>query len=254
MGTEPQAADRPEVTIVLPTYNEAGNIARLLHEIHGALRMPHELIVVDDDSPDGTWRIAAEAGVPGTRVERRTGERGLAGAIARGIDLARGDIVVWMDCDFSMPPGKIPALLDAIGAGADIAVGSRYAAGGRDARPFVRAFASVVINCLARRLLGIHVTDLDSGFMAVKKQVFNTVPFKRTGHGEYCIALIYNAHRCGFKVVEAGYECTDRAAGESKTNASLFVFIKHGLQYLGMALGLRFSRPPCAPANRIDRS
>lgn len=239
--------NRPEVSIVLPTYNEAGNIARLLQEINRTVRAPHEMIVVDDDSPDGTWKVAEEAGIPGTRVERRTGERGLAGAIARGIDMARGDIVVWMDCDFSMPPSSIPALLEAIGEGAHVAVGSRYAAGGRDARPFFRSFASIVINNLAKRFLGIHVTDLDSGFAAVRRDVFDTVPLKRTGHGEYCIDLIFNAHRCGFKVVEVGYECVDRAVGESKTSANIFVFIKHSLKYLGMVLRLRFSRPPRLP-------
>src|SRR3989339_1249700 len=122
------------VSVILPTYNEVENIVPLLRAIDAAVSQPHELIVVDDNSPDGTARKVREVMVPGdlpcVRLEVRTHDRGLTKSLQRGIELAKGDTVVWMDCDFSMPPEKIPELLSQVERGCDIAVGSRFVSGG----------------------------------------------------------------------------------------------------------------------------
>jgi len=112
------------VTVVLPTYNEKENICVLSRKILETVKASVEVVVVDDDSPDLTWKAVEEMGLPSVRVIRRTNEKGLTSAIFRGIKESRYDIVVWMDADLSMPPEKINELLAGL-EGHDIAIGSR---------------------------------------------------------------------------------------------------------------------------------
>ena len=126
----------PSVSVVLPTYNEAGNILDLIDAIERALATNLlEIIVVDDNSPDGTWRLVGERAAKDAKVRllHRTSERGLTTAIQAGIRQARGDVVCWMDCDFSHPPGTLPRLVANLDSGYDLVVGSRYVAGARRA-------------------------------------------------------------------------------------------------------------------------
>ena len=225
----------PRVTVVLPTYNEALNIGPMIRGLRAALGDP-EILVVDDDSPDRTWEAAAAAGARGIRRER---ERGLASALSRGVSEAAGDVVLWMDCDLSMPPGDAPRLVQALECGADIAVGSRYAPGGRDARPWPRRLASRAVNALASLLLPVRVRDCDSGFVAVKKHVFQQVPLSPIGYGEYCIEFLCRAGLLGYRIQEVGYTFSDRAAGRSKTAPGLIPFLVLGMQYVRRILRLR---------------
>jgi dolichol-phosphate mannosyltransferase len=133
------------VSVVLPTYNERDNIGSLISAILENVRCPTQIIVVDDDSPDRTWQVVEEIRAENDNIElvRRIGRRGLASAIAEGISLSRGEVIVWMDCDFSMPPEVIPRLVEALGDGYDIAIGSRYVEGGKDGREsFTRVLTS----------------------------------------------------------------------------------------------------------------
>src|ERR1700686_5522336 len=100
------------VSVALPTFDERDNIGPLIEAIQAALPSP-EIVVVDDNSPDGTWQIVQDLAAHGTgvRLVRRTSERGLTSAIQRGIDESRGEVVFWMNCDFSMPPESMPLLL-----------------------------------------------------------------------------------------------------------------------------------------------
>ena len=134
-------------SIVLPTYNEREVIVGVVGEILQAVG-DVEVLVVDDDSPDGTSDAVAQAFAGDTRVRvlRRIGRRGLASAIAEGVTESKGGVVVWMDADGSMPADVIPRLVAAT-AGADVAIASRYAPGGRDARDsLARILASRAIN------------------------------------------------------------------------------------------------------------
>ncbi len=141
-----------DISIVLPTYNERDNIIPLIERTLTALSdYELEIVVVDDDSPDGTWQIVAAKGEtdPRVRLIHRTDERGLTSAIQRGITEARGDWVGWMDCDLSMPPEDLPKLAAALEAGADMAIGSRYVPGGADVAHSLigRAFSRVINQC-----------------------------------------------------------------------------------------------------------
>lgn len=234
----------PLVCTVLPTYNEADNIEPLIRGILAAAITPHMVLVVDDDSPDGTWRVvqdvAKELNQPGhTQVAliRRTSERGLTSAIQRGIDIAvyslGADIVTWMDCDLSMPPEDVPRLIDAIlHDGADMAVGSRWIAGGADvAHGSMARTLSLLINGLAMLLIGSDVHDYTSGFVAGRSAVFRRIRLVGD-YGEYCIRLLAQTKRTGYRIVEVPYVCVPRTAGDSKTGANLLDYLVKGRKYV----------------------
>lgn len=230
-------------SVVLPTFNERANIGELIAAIRRNLPQA-EIIVVDDNSPDGTWQIVegAAAQDANVRLVRRTTERGLTSAIQRGIDESHGEVVFWMDCDFSMPPASMPLLLRAIQEGADVAIGSRYAPGGRDARGDWMPIAfSAVINVYARLLLGGPVLDYTTGFVAARQRVLKAIRLNGD-YGEYCIDLLARAKRKGFRIVEVGYVCKPRKFGESKTAPSFMGFIRRGRKYVTTVLRLALNR------------
>ncbi|MDD5041370.1 MAG: polyprenol monophosphomannose synthase [Candidatus Peribacteraceae bacterium] len=242
-------ADITLVSVILPTYNEAGNIVPLIEAIHRAVTLPHEIIVVDDNSPDGTSRLVRQvidAGqIPGLRLETRMTDRGLTKSIWRGIELARGDTIVWMDCDFSMPPEHIPSLLQCIREGYDIAVGSRFVAGGSAKQgtlsaaneSFLATVLSRGLNLTLRLALSPRFRDYTSGFIAIRRKVFRQI--RLTGdYGEYFMDLIVRAMMLGFSFVEIPYVNAVRRSGESKTAPNLRVLFGRGLKYLAMILRL----------------
>jgi len=232
----------PAVSVVLPTYNEAGNILPLIDAITQEVTGPPQIIVVDDDSPDGTWRIVQEAQAtrPHLRLIHRVGRRGLTSALNEGIAAAGGDVVVWMDCDFSMPPATIPALVAPIAAGrADVVVGSRYAPGGRDGRDVPLAvLLSRVINTLAHWLFPGPTRDFTSGFIAARRVVLQSLPLQGD-YGEYCIRFLAQAQR-RYRVEEVPYACLPRTQGESKTATNWLGFIRRGRKYLYTLAQLSF--------------
>jgi dolichol-phosphate mannosyltransferase len=232
-----------EVTVVLPTYNERDNIVLLIEGILAHVDPAPEILVVDDDSPDGTWRIVGELAQehPTVRLIRRVDERGLTSAISRGIAEADGSVVVWMDTDLSMPPDRIPDLLAAL-EDADLAIGSRYVEGGRDVgHSFAAVAFSRTINFFAGLFLGFTVRDYTSGFLAVRKEVFDRISL-RGDYGEYCIDLLYRAKKLGYRLEEVPYDCVERHAGESKTATNVLGFFTRGSNYVITILRLRFSR------------
>ena len=233
------------ITIVLPTFNERDNIIPLIQRGLAALDSYQvEMLVVDDDSPDGTWQVVAELAAqdPRVRLIRRTQERGLTSAIATGIAQARGAWVGWMDCDLSMPPEDLPRLAGALAAGADVALGSRYVRGGRDVgHAWVGRAFSRAINLAAAWLLDRRVTDYTSGFILARREVFERIPLQGD-YGEYCIDLLYRALRAGFRVVEVPYACVPRETGESKTATNSLGYITRGWKYVVTIVRLRWGR------------
>jgi len=237
-----QKSNRIDISIVLPTFNERDNILPLIERTLDALSdWAAEVVVVDDDSPDGTWRRVAQKAEaePRVRLIRRTTERGLTSAIWRGITEARGAWVGWMDCDLSMPPEDWPRLADALRRGADIAVGSRYVPGGADVAHSRagRAF-SRLINWAASLLLDGRIKDYTSGFILARRAVFQSITL-RGDYGEYCIDLLYRAVKAGFRVVEVPYICVPRQAGESKTAANAWGYLTRGVNYVKTVSRLR---------------
>lgn len=226
-----------KVSIVLPTYNEREHIASLIADLYKKIDAPLEVIVVDDASPDGTADVVASLNYPTLRVIRRKA-RGLAAAFHRGILEARGDIIGWMDADATMPPevmNQLIAQLDEY----HIAIGSRYAEGGSDNRHPFRVYASWAINWLARSVLGGKIGDYDSGFIAIRREVFDYVTLIPFGYGDYFIEFLYDAQRVRLKIKEVGYAFRDRSVGISKSAPSLFRFLLTGLRYVLRIFSLR---------------
>jgi dolichol-phosphate mannosyltransferase len=244
--TEPNFSPKtPHISIVLPTYNEAGNIEPLIDRTLQALSdYPGgvEVVVVDDDSPDGTWQLVTNKAKSDGRIRliHRKNESGLTSAISRGIKEARGRWVGWMDCDLSMPPEEWPRLADALANGADMAVGSRYLPGGGDvAHSFVGRTFSRIINGWAGLLLDWSIKDYTSGFILGRKEIFEQVDL-RGDYGEYCIDMLYRTKRAGYTIRELPYLCVPREVGESKTATDVWGYLRRGVNYVKTVWRLRF--------------
>jgi dolichol-phosphate mannosyltransferase len=221
----------PRVSIVLATYNERENILDTIQNIFEHINDPVEVIVVDDDSEDETWKLVEKLNDPRAIVIRRVDTRGLASAFNRGIIESRGEIVGWMDADMCMPPSMLPDMIKKLDE-YDIVVGSRYAPGGQDDRAFLRVASSRLINGLAQLVLGFGIKDYDSGFVVLRRSVFNKVSIIPTGYGAYFMEFLYTCRKKGLTVFEMPYVFRDRAKGISKSAPSLFRFFKTGTQYV----------------------
>lgn len=225
------------ISVILPTYNEEENIVRLIEELLTEIESPVEIIVVDDNSEDGTADIVEALRNPNIVLIRRK-ERGLASAFNRGIIESKYGIVCWMDADMSMPAHVLAKMIKCLDCH-DMAIGSRYVEGGSDDRSPLRVLSSRLINGFARLVLGGHVRDYDSGFVALRRKVFDTVTVIPFGYGEYFMELVYDAQRKGLSLVEVGYSFKDRTVGYSKSFPSLLTFIKTGMHYIFRIITIR---------------
>jgi len=199
---------------VVPTYNEAGSLPLLVDRLAKAFAgREWELVVVDDGSPDGTADLAEGLGkAHPIRVVRRPGKAGLASAVVAGFAAAKGDVLLVMDADLSHPPEVAPKLADAIASGADLAVGSRYVAGGGVMDwPMKRQVVSRVA-CLMGQVL-VPVRDSTSGFFALRRSVIDGVTLNPIG---FKIGFEVMARGTYKKVVELPYTFRDREHGASK--------------------------------------
>lgn len=211
-------AVQPELSIIVPTYNERASLPALvsrLAEVGRELGM--EVVVVDDASPDGTGALAedlAKASVVPMTVVHRQAKAGLASAVIAGAAAARGRVVTVMDADLSHPPELLPALVQAIRAGADIAVASRYVRGGGIERwPLIRRLVSRAATRAARVGLGVRVRDPLSGYFAVRRELLTGGGY--VGLGYKLLVEILVRHRAR-RVVEIPYQFVDRQQGHSK--------------------------------------
>lgn len=238
------ASRRPSISVVVPTYNEADNIAVLLDRLRSNLDSAnlsagYEIIVVDDDSPDGTWRAAQHAAGRDGRVSvvRRTSDRGLASAVLTGMSLASGSVLVVMDGDLQHDPAVVPRLAAPVMSGeADICVASRTADGGSFGRfNRVRRSISFIGNSLAQLLLGTQCSDPMSGFFAVSRDRYESVAGSVNPRG-FKILLEFMARRPRPLVAEVGYRFGHRMAGETKLSGSV------ALNYLAALVSLSAGR------------
>ncbi|HET8569266.1 MAG TPA: polyprenol monophosphomannose synthase [Candidatus Limnocylindria bacterium] len=202
------------ISVVVPTYNESGSLPALVERLAAALAgRPWEMVVVDDGSPDGTADLA-EAMAPRlpVRVVRREGKAGLASAVIAGFGAARGDTLVVMDADLSHPPEVVPALVDAVAGGADLAVGSRYVKGGGTVDWPLRRRVVSRVACLMGSAL-VPVRDATSGFFAVRRAAILGVRLNGIG---FKIGLEVIARARARRIVEIPYTFRDREHGASK--------------------------------------
>ena len=223
------SSDLPQVSVLIPTYEEAENIESLierLSQVFQAAGLEHEVIVIDDNSPDGTaTRAEAMTGTMPVRVLRRTGERCLSTAVLAGINNARANVCLVMDADFSHPVEAIPAMIrPVLDRSYDAAVGSRYMPGGGcDDWSWVRIFASRLGGFLAAGLT--RLSDPMSGFMAFRKDLLRDVELRPVGW-KIVLEIITrtNAH-----FVEVPIVFAERKQGKSKFTARVQLQYLHHL-------------------------
>ena len=216
-----------DLSIVLPTYNESLTIEKMLDAIVTAVppRINTEVLVIDDDSPDGTSKIVNSYIQKSNdailfRVHTRKDKRGLSSAVIDGINLATGKFVLIMDSDFSHPPHMISNMYDElINNELDIVIGSRYVEGGKyEEWPLTRKLISKIGNGLAGLWLGLDVKDSMTGLFALKKDLIKNLSFEAIG---YKILLEILVKTKGAKVKEVPFVCVNRQEGSSKFSFSI---------------------------------
>ena len=221
------------VWLILPTYNEAENVERIVAAALpqlAATGLEHRVLVVDDGSPDGTGQIADGLAALHSEVEvlHRASKEGIGPAYIAGFGraLAGGaDLVMEMDSDFSHDPADIPKLVAAAGS-ADLVLGSRYVAGGGVADwGLGRRLISRGGSLYARLLLGVPVRDLTGGFKCFNRRVLEALDLSEVGTDGYGfqIEVTYRALRAGFRVAEVPIVFRDRRVGSSKMSARIAV-------------------------------
>lgn len=229
------------ISVILPTYNESENILELINQINKLVKYKSEIIVIDDNSPDKTSAVVKayvkEKRLKNIRLKVRLKNKGLTNSINDGIKLAKGEAVVWMDCDLSMPTVLINNLVAKLEMGYDIAVGSRFIKGGSYERAetgesiTLARILSWVLNLIAFIFLSRSFKDYTSGFIAVKRSVFKKVSL-RGDYGEYFIDFIFKSLCLNYKIIEVPCVCVPRFKGQSKTGTNLIQYFKKGRKYI----------------------
>ena len=218
----------PDATICLPTYNERENLESMLRALapHGV-----RVLVIDDNSPDGTGALADRLAqeLDFVSVLHRDKKQGLGPAYLAGFRraLADGaDYVLEMDCDFSHDPADVPRLIAAVENGADLALGSRYVpGGGTENWGLARRFVSAGGSLYARALLGLRIRDLTGGFKCYRRAVLERIDLDAIHSKGYAFQIegTYRTIRAGFDVVEVPITFIDRTAGQSKMSRTIFL-------------------------------
>ena len=216
------------LVIVLPTYNEADNVAAILHGVRKAVG-DASILVVDDNSPDGTGRIADEIATElgNISVLHREHKAGLGAAYRAGFAAVLDqeyDAVVSMDADFSHDPASLPALREALDHGADIVVGSRYVTGGGVTDwPVRRQLLSKWGNRYTRAVLGVAPYDITSGFRAYRSDALRAIkPESTTAEGyAFLTELIRRGSAAGLRIEETPIVFRDRTRGKSKMSGRI---------------------------------
>jgi dolichol-phosphate mannosyltransferase len=228
------------VLIITPTYNERDNLPTFLEQVF-AVAPDVSVLVVDDNSPDGTGRLADDIAARDRRVSvmHRAGKLGLGSAYLAGFRRAldeRFDVVFEMDTDLSHDPRYVPDFLRAIDDGADIVIGSRNVPGGGvEGWGPGRHFLSKGGSLYSRTILGLRVRDLTSGYKAFTRRALETIDLDavRSNGYSFQIELTFRGARRGLKVVEVPIVFVDRRAGQSKMSRKIFA------EAIGMVWKLR---------------
>ncbi|HKC76991.1 MAG TPA: polyprenol monophosphomannose synthase [Gaiellaceae bacterium] len=218
----------PRTVVCLPTYNERENLPRVIDALEP---FGVDVLVIDDNSPDGTGDLAdtLAADRDWVSVLHRAQKEGLGPAYLAGFrEVLRGDAeyVLEMDADLSHDPAAVPRLIDACVNGADVALGSRYVeGGGTENWGLVRRAVSAGGSLYARTLLGLDVRDLTGGFKCFRREVLERIDLDAVTAKGYAfqIELTYRALRAGYEVVEVPIVFVDRTHGKSKMSRTIFL-------------------------------
>ena len=229
--------EKMNVSVLIPTYNEEGNISKLITAIQNVFsesKIEGEIIVIDDNSPDGTWKIVRdlERGNKNLKLVKREKRMGIASALLEGAKISKNELVLTMDADFSHHPHVIPQMLSMKGEG-NIVIGSRYLRGKMKA-PFLRILSGLLMNIFANTFLNLKIKDSTGGFLVLEKNLLKKLHLESRG-GEYSIELLSKARKLGYDMVEIPIVYNYREAGKSKTS-----LMEDGIRYIKRILKLRF--------------
>lgn len=217
-----------KVTLIIPTRNEEGCIGRVLREVPRT--HVDEIIVIDGNSADNTWREAEKELRPSDKLVHQK-SRGYGAAFLEAFDIASGDVLIMMDADGSHNPAEIPALVDKIRRGYEYVMASRYTPGGRsEDDTVVRWFGNRFFTWLTNIIHGTNVTDSLYLFTAAPKDKLKQLGLRSPGF-EFCTEIVVKAHRAGLRFAEVPAFERARYAGDTKVNA-----FWHGLKILRMIL------------------
>jgi dolichol-phosphate mannosyltransferase len=230
-----QANGLPQLSVVVPTFNERDNVTTLYKRLEAALgAMPWEVVFVDDNSPDGTWEVVRALAQRDCRVRciRRVGRRGLSGACIEGILASSAPYAAVIDADLQHDETQLPKMLALLQSGqADLVIGSRYIAGGSaDSFNKKRAGASALATEVAKRVLGVKVADPMSGFFMIRRDRFEQLAPQLSTQGFKILLDIIATARGELRTVEVPYTFGSRLHGESKLDSMV------ALDFLGLVL------------------
>jgi len=230
----------PRILVSLATYNEAGNLAPLIAEIHKFLPRA-DILVIDDNSPDGTWKIAEELGETDPRIKllKRPGKLGLGTATLAAMNYAMTheyDYLQNMDADFSHPPRYLPGILAGMSK-YDVMIGSRYVqGGGTENWPLARQIMSKSVNTMVRFLFRMPVKDASGAYRCYRVSKLRQVPLDRVRSRGYSFQqeVLFRCHKAGCKLGEYPIIFENRRAGASKVNRKEAMRSISMIMYLGL--------------------
>lgn len=229
-----------DLSIILPTYNEKNNIVNLVNQILEVIKNIEnkEIIIVDDNSPDGTYLTCKTAFEKNSEIKilLRENNRGLANSIIEGIKASNGKNIIVMDTDFTHDPKMIPQLIY-LNKLYDIISCSRYCAGGV-MKNKIHFYLSFIFNLLLRIILKTQIQDNLGGYFCIKKTVLDNLPIDKIffGYGEYFFRLLYFAQKKKYTIIEIPAFYSLRREGKSKSNFLLLLY-----KYFFEAVKLRFN-------------
>jgi dolichol-phosphate mannosyltransferase len=225
-----------KISVILPTYNEKEGIFSLIEAIHRELSIyHHEIIVVDDNSPDGTYNAVMNADLPYTRAILRTKDRGLAKSIRCGIKNATGDVFVVMDSDFNHQPSYLPFMIQSL-SHYECVTASRFLYGG-SMNNRTRHYLSWLFNIFVRFTTGRWITDSLYGYLAIKRESMEKLNYDDIfwGYGDYCIRLMYYLQKQKANILQIPAVNGERRHGQGNSS-----FLGVFMQYTRETLKLVF--------------
>jgi dolichol-phosphate mannosyltransferase len=230
-----QGAGFPELSVIVPTFNERDNVTTLFCRLQAALAgVPFEVVFVDDNSPDGTWQVMRKLAREDSRVRciRRVGRRGLSGACIEGILASNAPFAAVIDADLQHDETQLPKMLELLQGGAfDLVVGSRYVEGGSaDSFDRKRAGFSALATEVAKRVLRVKIADPMSGFFMIRRENFEQLAPKLSTQGFKILLDIVATSRGALRAKEIPYTFGSRLHGESKLDSMV------ALDFLGLVL------------------
>ena len=219
------AKHNPALSVVIPTYNERENMLALSLSLNAALRGVHyEVLIVDDNSPDGTADFVQEMidlneGLQDGKwkIIRRGGKLGLASAVFDGVDASSGDFIAVLDADGSHPPGALPKMMELAEKGDDLVIGSRFTKGSQfEHQPIARTLISYFLNLTVRTMFRLKPRDVLAGYVVCRREIITRMPTRYSAGGFKWLLEVLAARNRPFSVCEHPITFYNRREGSSK--------------------------------------